>query len=66
MFAKNLYNMLSHLAVALVMLFSGLQLWWAVEALQQARRSEAAGESSTTSRSSVSAETLANAEERLL
>ncbi|MCP5115555.1 MAG: hypothetical protein GY953_32410 [bacterium] len=29
-------NMLSNLAVALVMLFSGLQLVWAFEALQQA------------------------------
>ncbi len=38
MLINNLSNMISNLAVALVMLFSGMQIFWAIEALQQARQ----------------------------
>ena len=41
MMAESISNVMSNLAITLVMLFSGLQLWWAIEALDQARRMEA-------------------------
>ena len=44
MLIRSLTNMLSNLAVALVMLFSGMQISWAIDALQQARQEHAAGQ----------------------
>ena len=44
MVINSLSNMISNLAVALVMLFSGMQIFWAIDALQQARQEQAAGQ----------------------
>ncbi len=38
MLLDNLSTMLTNLAIALVMLFSGMQLFWASETLQEVRR----------------------------
>ena len=49
MLVKSMSTLISNLAIAMVMLISGLQLWWAIEALEQARRMEAAGGSPASS-----------------
>ena len=54
--AESISNVMSNLAITLVMLFSGLQLWWAVEALQQAHRMEAAGDQPALSLAAYSGE----------